>query len=122
MRPRSSLLERALGKGETVRAQQFVFHHAGGETITALVNATPIHSKDGRILSAAAVIQDITPLEDLERMGSEFLSSVSQELRMPLTAIKGSTAMALGGPSQPDPAETRQLSGSSTVRRTFCAA
>ena len=28
---------------------------------------------------------------------------------MPLTAIKGSTAMALGGPSQPDPAETRQL-------------
>ncbi len=102
-------LERALGKGETVRAQQFVFHHADGEAITALVNATPILSKDGRILSAAAVIQDITPLEDLERMRSEFLSSVSQELRTPLTAIKGSTAMALGGPSQPDPAETRQL-------------
>ena len=102
-------LERALAQGETVRAQQFEFHHAGGETLTALINAAPIHSQDGRILSAAAVIQDITPLEELKRMRSESLSMMSQELRLPLTAIKGSTAMALGSPSPPDSAETRHL-------------
>lgn len=101
-------LERALAQGETVRAQ-FIFHHAGGEAVTALINAAPNHSQDGRILSAAAVIQDITPLEELKRLRSESLSMMSQELRLPLTAIKGSTAMALGSPSPPDPAETRHL-------------
>ena len=42
-------------------------------------------------------------------MHSEFLSKVSQELRVPLSTIKGSTTMALATPSPPDPAETRHL-------------
>ncbi len=102
-------LERVLDKGATVRAEQLVFHHADGETVTALVNATPIYSQDGQILSAVAVIQDITPLGELEKVRSELLSKASHELRLPLSAIKGSTAMALDAPSPPDPEEARQL-------------
>ncbi len=42
-------------------------------------------------------------------MRSEFLSKVSQKLRVPLSTIKGSTTMALTASSPPDPVETRHL-------------
>ncbi|MFB0536730.1 MAG: ATP-binding protein [Anaerolineae bacterium] len=55
--------------------------------------------EDGRILNAnltpipgvgyAAVMQDITHLKELDKMKSEFVSTVSHDLRSPLTTIKG---------------------------------
>ena len=36
------------------------------------------------------ILQDLTPLEELERLRADFLSMVSHELRTPLTSIKGS--------------------------------
>ena len=35
-------------------------------------------------------LQDMTPLEELERLRAEFLGMVSHELRAPLASIKGS--------------------------------
>ena len=102
-------LERALGKGETVRAEEIVFHLPDGRTVGTLMNATPIHSEDGKIVSAVAVIQDMTPREEADRLRSEFLGMVSHELRTPLTTIKGSTATVLADTSLFDPAETRQF-------------
>ena len=95
-------LERALTYGETVRAEEVVFDVSDGRTVTTLINATPIYSEDGEIVSAVAVIQDMTPLEELERLRSEFLGMVSHELRTPLTSIKGSAATVLGNSSQFD--------------------
>ena len=37
-------------------------------------------------------LQDMTPLEEMERLRAEFLGMVSHELRTPLTSIKGSAA------------------------------
>ena len=54
-------------------------------------------------------MQDITSLEELKRQRAEFLSKVSQELRTPLSAIKGSVATMLGSPHPLDAAETRQF-------------
>ena len=108
--PRDELpLERAIRSGETVRAEEIVIHLPGGETVSTLINTTPIYSEDGEIISVAATIQDITPLEELERLRAEFLGMVSHELRTPLTAIKGSAATVLGASSPLDPAETRQF-------------
>ena len=101
-------VERALG-GETVRAEEVVFHVSEDRTVTALISATPIYSEDGRLSSAVVVIQDMTPLEELERLRTDFLGMVSHELRGPLTAIKGAAATAMGGASPPGPAETRHL-------------
>ncbi|UCC62490.1 MAG: response regulator, partial [Anaerolineae bacterium] len=53
-----------------------------GRTLNAHV--TPIPGV-GRV----AVMQDITHLKELDRMKSEFVSTVSHDLRSPLTSIKG---------------------------------
>ena len=54
-------------------------------------------------------MQDLAPLEELERHRAEFLGMVSHELRVPLTSIKGSTAALLGASRQFAPAETREF-------------
>ncbi len=94
-------LSRALDNGEVVRAEEILFDLPDGRKVTTLVNATPIYSEDGKIASAVAVIQDMTPLEELERLRNEFLAMVSHELRTPLTTIKGCTSMVLDGASRP---------------------
>ncbi|MDE2823380.1 MAG: PAS domain-containing protein, partial [Chloroflexota bacterium] len=89
-------LARALDRGEVVRAEEILFDLPDGRKVTTLVNATPIYSDDGSIVSAIAVIQDMTPLEEVERLRNEFLAMVSHELRTPLTTIKGCTSVVLG--------------------------
>ena len=79
--------------------------------ITTLVNATPIHSESGTIESAVGVIQDMTPIADVERLRNDFLGMVSHELRAPLAAIKGSSATVLGSSTPFDVAEMRQFFG-----------
>ena len=102
-------MERALRSGETIRAEEIVIHRPDGTAITTVVNATPIYSDDGEIVSVVSTIQDITPLEELERLRAEFLGMVSHELRTPLTSIKGSAATARSAGYPLDPAETGQF-------------
>ena len=102
-------LARALGRGEVVRAEEILLNRPDGRTLTILVNATPIYSDDGSIVSAVAVIQDMTPLEEMERMRNEFLAMVSHELRGPLTTIKGSAATVLSTTRPFSPMETRSF-------------
>ena len=54
-------------------------------------------------------LQDLAPLEELERLRAEFLGMVSHELRAPLTSIKGSAATALNARPELDPAEMREF-------------
>ena len=83
---------RSLQTGETVKAEEVVIHLPDGSSLTSLINCAPLFSESGEIVSVLSVIQDMTPLEDLERQRGEFLGLVSEELRMPLTSIKGSAA------------------------------
>ena len=100
---------RAIRTGETVRAEELVIHLPDGQAVTTVINATPVRSAEGQIVSVIATMQDMTPLEDLERLRAEFLGMVSHELRTPLTTIKGSAATVLGAPSALDAAEMRQF-------------
>ena len=101
-------LARALDRGEVVRAEEILFDLPEGRRVTTLVNATPIYSDDGKIVSAVAVIQDMTPLEEIERLRNEFLAMVSHELRTPLTTIKGCTSIVLGSSDPIDLSEVLQ--------------
>ena len=102
-------LSRALDQGETVRAEEILFERPDGRTVLTLINATPIYANDGEIAAAVAVFQDLTPLEEMERMRNEFLAMVTHELRSPLTTIKGTSATVLNTSTPFDPIETRRF-------------
>ena len=53
-------------------------------------------------------IQDLAPLDEIERMRTEFLGLVSHELRAPLIAIKGSADALLEAAADLDSAEMRE--------------
>ena len=102
-------LARQLRSAETVRAEEMTISVPDGRSVTTLVNATPIRAADGAVESVVVTMQDLAPLEELERLRAEFLGIVSHELRTPLISIKGSTATVLGASPQPDPAEMLQF-------------
>ena len=102
-------LAQALSAGETVRAEEIVLRVPDGRSVRALLNATPIRSAKGEIESFVAVLQDLTPLEEQERLRAEFLAMVSHELRTPLTSIRGSATTLLDEGPALDPAEMRQF-------------
>ena len=99
----------ALSDAETVRAEEIVLSTPDGRSVTTLVNATPIHAPDGTLESVVVTLQDLAPLEELDRMRAEFLGMVSHELRTPLTSIKGSTAAVLSDTREFGLAETREF-------------
>ena len=102
-------LHLALGSVETVRAEEIVVQAPGGQSVTTLVNATPIRSEDGDTECFVVTVQDMTPLEEQARDRAEFLGMVSHELRTPLVAIRGSATTVLDDASALDPAEMRQF-------------
>ena len=81
---------------ETVRAEEVTLAVPDGRSVPVLVNSTPIRADDGSVKSIVVTLQDVSPVEELERLRAEFLAMVSDELRMPLTSIKGAAATALG--------------------------
>ncbi len=60
-------LARLLNGGEPARAEEILFVRPDGQTVVVLINTTPIYSEDGRVASVVAIIQDLTPIEELER-------------------------------------------------------
>ena len=98
-------LAQSLMDAETVRAEEIVLSVPDGRRVSVLLNATPIRSESGHVVSIVITMQDLAALNELDRQRSAFLSLVSHELRAPLAAIKGSTAIWLGASPTPDPAE-----------------
>ena len=102
-------LEKALSSGETVRSEEIALQAPDGRRVTTLIHATPILSEEGEVESVVVAMQDLTPLEELERLRAEFLGMVSHELRTPLAAIKGSADTLLEASPELDSAEMTQF-------------
>ena len=82
---------------------QDVFHHPDLQDIFDDRRSSPsrceVNLEDGRVFNAqitpipevglAVIMQDITHLKELDRIKSDFVSTVSHDLRSPLTAILG---------------------------------
>ena len=94
--------------GETVRAEEIVLSVPDGRSVRTLVNSTPIRSEHSEATSVVITLQDLTPLDELERR-AEFLDTVSHELRAPLTSIKGSASTLLESAPALDPAEMHEF-------------
>ena len=102
-------LAERLREGELVRAEEIEMSVPDGRSVTVLVNASPMRGEDGAVESSVVTLQDLTPLEELERLRAGFLAMVSDELRTPLATVKGSAATALGRSSALDRAELVEL-------------
>jgi two-component system phosphate regulon sensor histidine kinase PhoR len=73
------VFQRAKSSAETAHAEVPL-----ADERTLNVNVTPIPD-----VGWVAVMQDITYLKELDQMKSEFVSTVSHDLRSPLTSVKG---------------------------------
>ena len=102
-------LAQQLSSGETVRGEEMTLTAPTGRSVTTLVNSTPIQAADGAVESVVVTLQDLAPLEELERSRAEFLSLVSHELRAPLAVIKGSATTVLDASRTPNLAEILQF-------------
>ena len=105
-------LVRALGDATTMRAEEIVLSVPDGRSLRTLINVTPIRSgdgEDGEVVSVVVTMQDLAPLEEIERLRAEFLGMVSHELRTPLAAIKGSVAAVRGAAPALPQAEVDQF-------------
>ncbi len=52
-----------------------------------------INSRDGQVFGRVAVLRDITHLKEIDEMKSDFVSTVSHDLRNPLTFMRGYITM-----------------------------
>ncbi len=94
---------------ETVRAEEVVLSVPDGRSVRTLINATPTDTEGPGAGSVVVTLQDLAPLDEIERMRTEFLGLVSHELRAPLTSIKGSAVTLLEQAAGLDPAEMREF-------------
>ena len=98
-----------LKRGETTRAEEMLVSVPDGRSVRVLVNATPIRAEGDAFGSVVMTIQDLAPLDEIERLRTEFLGLVSHELREPLAAIRGSAVTLLEDAAALDPAEMREF-------------
>ena len=102
-------LAQHLVNAETVRAEEVVLSVPDGRRVRTLMNATPTHAEEPGAGSMVVTLQDLAPLDEVERLRTEFLGLVSHELRTPLAAIKGAGVTLLEERARHDPAEMREF-------------
>ena len=93
---------------ETVRSEEVELSVKDGRSVRTLINVTPIPG-GGSTTTVVVTMQDLTPLDEAERLRTEFLALVSHELRQPLTSIKGSAVTLLEESERLDRAEMHEF-------------
>jgi signal transduction histidine kinase/GAF domain-containing protein len=113
-------VERALLRGEVVRGEQFLIRNAtNGREIAILSNSAPLSDADGVVDGAVAVFQDITAIKEMERQREEFLTTVSHDLKNPLTTLMGTGQLLQRRTAHiPEPQRTRFDNGLRTIQWT----
>jgi two-component system phosphate regulon sensor histidine kinase PhoR len=120
------IIQQALA-GKTVKNQELIASNNDERVpLTLSISAAPLYEinkpGDGKPIGVVAVLNDITPSKQVERLKDDFVSVVSHELRTPLTAIKGYTQYVARrierrlrtirkthDPNEGEPAETNDL-------------
>jgi PAS domain S-box-containing protein len=77
-----------------------------GSCYPVAVSAAAIRKNDGSIVGIVIVLRDVTREREIDQMKSDFISSVSHELRSPLTSIRAYTESIL---QEPDMSRQTQM-------------
>lgn len=67
---------------------QVIHFHQDGDERQYLPQVHPIRSADGETLGAAVVLNDVTRFRLLDRLKSDWVATVSHELKTPLTSVR----------------------------------
>ncbi len=87
--PEDLPLERALRQGTTSRGVEAVLQLEDGRKVPVMMSASPVQDSSGAIAAAVVVFEDITAIQQVERLKADFLSMISHDLKGPLATIKG---------------------------------
>jgi PAS domain S-box-containing protein len=89
---------------ESERTRNLEITTSTGKSLYASVST--ISNNDGQVLGRVAVLHDISYLKEVDEMKSEFVATVSHDLRSPLTFMRGyATMMPMVGDLTPKQAE-----------------
>ncbi len=88
-------MARCLREDREYNGEEIVVERDDGTRITVLAHANPLHDDAGRLIGAVNVLMDITDrkraedaLRESDRRKSEFLATLSHELRNPLAPLR----------------------------------
>lgn len=77
-----------LSTGRSVAGKEYTLQRADGKKIYLNISASPIHSRDGKVIAAASIINDVTQQKLLEERKDDFVNMASHELKTPITSMK----------------------------------
>ena len=81
-------LARVLRDEEARPGEEYLVGLPEGKLLPVLISAAPIKRQDGQRLGAVMVLQDISPLKDLEKLRTEWSAMVAHDLRQPVATIE----------------------------------
>lgn len=104
---------------ENERFDQAVTFRLDGDDRVYLPQIRPIRSAEGELLGAAVVMNDVTRFRLLDRLKSDWVATVSHELKTPLTSVRLAVHVLLEeivGPLEPKQVELLVEARDSTER------
>jgi len=98
----------AMRRCEPIRMRDEVFWRKDGTAIPVEYSASPI-LEEGLISGMVVAFQDVSERRRLEKMKDEFISTVSHELKTPLTSLGASLRLIQTGSLDKRPEKQRQM-------------
>ncbi len=98
----------AMHRREQIRMSDEVFFRSNGEAIPVEYSASPL-VEDGQVSGMVVAFQDVSERRRLDRMKDEFISTVSHDLRTPLTSLRAALALMTSPTLENKPEKRRQM-------------
>jgi PAS domain S-box-containing protein len=104
----TSPILQALRRCEPVKMRDEMFWRKDGSAIPVEYSATPL-VEDGGVCGMVVAFQDVSERRRLDKMKDEFISTVSHELKTPLTSLRASLGLIHSGTLDKRPEKQRQM-------------